>query len=81
MSVVDDHEPVGRKGTRREGERWKDHTFKVCGVAAVVCTTLSATNTLSTSHQEKAAVSKVAHGHARIKSCLCWSDLFCDLLL
>lgn len=76
MSQLEEREQGGKE---KEGKT--THTFKVHGVAAVVCTTLSATNTLSTSHQEKAAVSKAAHGHARIKSCLCWSDLFCDLLL
>lgn len=35
-SVMYDHEPAGRMGTRREGGRGRDFIFKVCGVPSFV---------------------------------------------
>lgn len=51
LSVVDDHEPARRKEMRRE--RGRNCTFKGFRVAAVVCSTICATDTLSTSLHTK----------------------------
>lgn len=48
VSLVEDHEPARRKGTRTEGERGGDHTFKMYRVSAVASTTFNATDTQST---------------------------------